>query len=111
MASSRRSEPHILVIHEQGEDYDIEHLDGCPQETFWLDPEGEPIKGHTCLVGVLVNDGGLDYLDNAPEESWRNLPTGRYVIEGWTDHTPSLPTNGGEEWDAGLTLVASSVEF
>lgn len=96
---------HYLVIHEQGEDYDIEHEPGCPTEIGWLDPFGAPITYHTCLVGALINEAGLDILDNAPEDSWRLLPEGRYEIEGWTHHTPSLPTNGGEEWDAGLTLV------
>lgn len=95
---------HYLVIHEQGKDYDIEHPEDCPQETFWLDPEGEPIKSHTCLVGALVHDAGLDLLDNVPQDSWENLPEGRYEIEGWTQHYVSTPYRH-EEWDAGLRLV------
>lgn len=102
--------PHYLIILEQGEDFEIEHPDDCPMETYWIDPEDQEIKCHTCTLGQIVHDAGLDPLDNAPGDSWENLPVGRYVIEAWTQRYPSTPYRY-EEWDAGLTLVASSVEF
>lgn len=102
--------PHYLIILEQGEEYEIEHHPDCPMETYWIDPEGEGIKSHSCVLGQIVHDAGLDPLDNAPDDSWANLPPGRYVVEAWTQHYPSTPYHG-EEWDAGLTLVASSTEF
>jgi hypothetical protein len=95
---------HWLVIEEQGEDYTIEHEPDCPQEKGWEGPGGEPIMFHTCLLGALITDAGLDTLENAPDDSWKNLPAGRYEIKAWAQHYPSTPVSG-EEWDAGIALV------
>jgi hypothetical protein len=89
---------HWLVIHEQGEDYTIEHDADCPQEKGWDGPDGEPIMMHTCLLGALVHEAGIDHLD------WRSLPVGRYEIEAWAEHYPSTPYRPAE-WDAGINLV------
>jgi hypothetical protein len=99
---------HWLVILEPGEDYEIEHEPECPTEVYVIDPRagGGEVRIHTCLVGALLHEAGLEVLDGAPGEDWRKLSAGRYEIEGWTQRSPSGPW-GPEEWDAGIMIVES----
>ena len=91
---------HFLVIENEDGDYFIEHDDACPKEDWLIDPDGRPIPIHTCAVGTMVHNAGLEALDG-----WRDLAPGRYEIRFWSQHYPATAWNGGEEWDAGLELV------
>jgi hypothetical protein len=92
---------HWLVINEQGEDYDIEHESECQQIKEFTGPDGLPIMGYNCLIGWMIRDGGLEMLDG----DWRELPEGRYEIEGWTQKYGAIPGFRADEWDAGISLV------
>lgn len=94
---------HWLVVHEQGEDYDIEHEENCPTEKWMDDLNGVPIKFHTCLIGALINDLGLDALDI----DWYQLLPGRYEIEGWSEKHGAIPGIRDVEWSAGIQLVSA----
>jgi len=90
--------PHVLVILAQGEDYEIEHHPNCKRIERW-----RGVLDYDCLVAVASED--LDYASCDPNaEGWKHLPEGRYELVGWHEHTPSLPTNGGEEWDYGVHI-------
>lgn len=92
---------HLLIVSEcDGErDYEICHPEGCPTE-----PDDDFVIGgsfHTCDVGQLWVGAGHDGIPDVEE-----LTPGRYPIRVHVEHTPSLPTNGGEEWDAWIEVVA-----
>jgi hypothetical protein len=96
--------PHVLVILEQGEDYEVEHDPHCATVHRWTYPNGQKIMDYNCLVAAAL-EAGWEYASCDPDtEGWKHLPVGRYVLTGWTEHTPSLPTNGGEEWDYGAHI-------
>ena len=92
---------HYLVVSEcDGErDYEIEHPD-CPT-TEW-DPGigGIPVLEYRCGVGDLWMAVGRDAVSDI-----ETLAPGRYPVSVHVEHTPSLPTNGGEEWDAWIEVV------
>ncbi len=94
-------ERHVLIVTEPepGErEYEVEHPD-CTL----IDPESEDgIKFapyyHECAVDdVIAAIGAEDAVADAAE-----LAPGRYPVKVVYEHTPSLPTNGGEEWDVWL---------
>ncbi len=102
---------HYLVITEPEpgvREYEIEHDSSCPSEerdfggTFEEKHEPMTYRDHTCLVGLLVSEIGID--DAVADIA--EVPVGRHEVRGVTEHTPSLPTNGGEEWDAWIEVVA-----
>lgn len=113
--SDERVTKHFLVITGEGDekDFELEHDAACPKEVVTdtdLGGQGTSYFEYTCLVGGLVRDMGIDFLEGTPAragevDAWRSLPPGRYELEGWTQHYPATPMNGGEEWDAGLRLV------
>lgn len=103
LAASPPDAPHVLVILEQGVDYEIEHDPNCAKVHRWDDWNGEPMMEYNCLVAVAGED--LDYAScDSDTEGWKHLPEGRYVLTGWVEYTPSLPTNDGEEWDYGVHI-------
>ena len=104
---------HQLIITagvEDGEEwreYDVQHSLDCPSETreisFWLDGESAKYEDYTCLVGSLLAETGLDAITDSEGVEHKDLCPGTYKLVGWTEHYPATPTNGGEEWDAGIT--------
>lgn len=90
---------HWLVITVQGEEWEVEHEEECPTEVWTTDPLGNEITFHSCNVGIEIQNAGLDSLPD-----WKDLPEGRYPLSHHVEHTPSLPTNDGEEWDAWLEV-------
>lgn len=102
-----KSLDHFLVVTEPEPDvreYEIEHDDKCPVEEhdFGGDFTGkhEPMTYdvHVCDVGDLVLSIGIE---DAVVDI-KELAPGRYPLRTVVEHTPSLPTNGGEEWDVWL---------
>ena len=93
---------HWLVVSEfDGErDYEIEH-DGCVEHEEPTGVEGiPPFCYYLCGVGELWAAAGHDAVPDID-----TIPVGRHPVAVHVEHTPSLPTNGGEEWDAWIEVT------
>lgn len=91
-----------MVIHEQGIDYDIHHEQDCPTEEYAAGLPGDgPILHHTCNVGHMLSEVGLDALD----VDWTKLKPGTYRIEFWSHEHPAIPGIRPAEHDVGLHIV------
>lgn len=94
---------HFLVILEKGEDWEIEHPDGCAQIKVYdadpFHPEAGPIMVHDCLVGRIVMTTGID-----DEFEWKDLEPGKYEIDAWEHHSTNFHSMFGE-YEAGLEFV------
>lgn len=92
--SNKEDAPHVLVIHEQGEDYEIEHDPSCAKIERW-----EGVMDYNCMTNACAE--GLEFCssEDPSKEGWKHLPAGRYRLIAWVEHSPATPWNGGEEWD------------
>lgn len=95
-------EGHWLVITDDGErNYEIEHLSECPTSEWQTGLDGiPPVLCYECGIGSLWEAVGSEGIPDI-----ETLPPGRYLLGIHVEHTPSLPTNGGEEWDAWIEVV------
>ncbi len=104
---------HYLCIHEEpgyDRDWEIEHTEECQvidrtcpsYLTSLYDTLEIPLRWleWQCNVGDLISHAGSDAIAEFDE-----LGPGRWELEFVTEHTPSLPTNGGEEWYAWIEVV------
>lgn len=104
---------HWLVIHEKGEDYTIEHEDGCTQIEMYdenpFDPGSGPIMDWDCLIGRIVRAEGIDdHLTDIYGRGWKDLEPGRYEIKSW-ENTYSGGYSHYEEYEAGIEFVGNPV--
>lgn len=105
--SSQDAFPHILDVIDIGEEarYEIEHLRGCPVETY--DYDGVVYKRHNCRVAWVQDNWGLDFLEHDDGRvGWQLLEPGSYLISSYTEYVPGeFGGTYGEEWDTGIRLV------
>jgi hypothetical protein len=76
--------------------YEIVHPADCAYED-----SPEFARHYLCGVGAQWAGAGADSIRDR-----ENLQAGHlYLVWAEVEHTPSLPTNGGEEWDAWLEVA------
>jgi hypothetical protein len=91
---------HWLVITVKGEDWGVEHEDGCAiTESGYSDPVFGAITTYDCLVGRVVDAMGID-----DHLEWRDLEPGRYEIKDWEWRGNGF-YSPYEEYEAGIEFV------
>ena len=105
--SSQDAFPHILDVIDSGKEayYEIEHLPGCPIETY--DDGGVIYESYNCRVAWVVDNWSLDFLEHDDGRvGWQLLEPGSYLISSYTEYVPGeFGGTYGEEWDTGVRLV------